>query len=369
MQKKRTSATKKKKTSTKSVKNQNPIAYGMSKQPTSKTSSPSTAKKTGKPTTKKTAPKSQKGKKRKKRRLRIGRVLFLLIIAIGLGYIAIWTARTGIPLLIKRLQKDWLQINSAPIAFSKKAYQRLDQTLQNDVNQYVGQGLSIAGQDLVTGVSFGIASHHTVNAASWIALPVTMTLYNDIIQGTVSEKAIVKLTAADRQAGPGYLSGMPIGSSYTVTQLAKAAIVQHDTTAINMLIRYLGRGQITTFMNTMGSQETMQRPYLTTSYDMTLFYSYLYSMDQAHPAQMGSLMQDLALADPLIRLSSVKRPTINVVHTISNWPFEFYDAGILTVDHHPIAIAISTTHATILQANAEERTIAAQLVAFAQKGY
>ncbi len=306
--------------------------------------------------------------KRRRKKLRWGRVLMVTILAAGLGYVSFWTARAGLPQLYTKLRSDWQQVSSAPLPYSNRAYH----LLTSEITAYLQKqpkGFAVAGTDLATGVAFGVHQNQVVNAAQMTALPVSILLYSDIAQGIIHKNAIVTLQASDRQAGPGYVSGMPVGTTFTVTQLARAAIVDNDVTAIAMLIRFLGSDQINSFMTTMGTNSSILQPHLTTPYDYSLYLDYLYTMDQAHPQAVRPLLNDLTVTPSEGRIATIAGADIQVAHVLGNWPHEFHDASIIWVNGHPVTLVITSDGVTSQQAATVESHIARLVVQFEKKGY
>lgn len=306
--------------------------------------------------------------KRRRKKIRWSRVAMLTIVAAGLGYVSFWTARSGLPQLYTRLRSDWQQVSSAPLPYSSRAYKVLTEQIASYLAKQPGH-FAVAGTDLVTGVQYGVHQNAVVNAAQTVALPVAITLYSDIAQGLIHKNTIIKLQAGDKQAGPGYIGGMPDGTSFTAAQLARAAIVDSDVTATNMLIRFLGQDQINSFMTTMGSSGSIAEPRLTTPYDLSLYLDYLYTMDQAHGQSVSPLLRDLFATPSQGRIASAAKTDVKIAHVLGNWPNEFADAALLWVSGHPISLVITSNGVNEIEAATVESHLAHMVVSFTKKGY
>jgi len=277
---------------------------------------------------------------------------------------------TGVPQLLSRLQTDVRQItaSSATLPYSKGAYAALTRQLSAYVQSQPGQ-FSIAGSDLSTGATFGVHPNTQYSAAQTEALPVTMTLYSDIAAKLMTATTMVRLTAADEQAGPGYIGGMPYGTSFTVSQLARAALVKGDVVALNMLIRKLGRDQVDNFIVGMGSPATLTQPYLISPQELSLSLTYLYTMDQAHPRSVAPLMSDLLTVPGEGRIISGFPAGTKVAHITGDWPNEFHDAAIIWTSGHPVSLAICSDGVSNRTAARVESQVARIVAAFEQTGY
>lgn len=201
-----------------------------------------------------------------------------------------------------------------------------------------------------------------------MALPVAITLYSDIAAKTASPSTVVKLTPADEQAGPGYIGGMPYGTSLTVSELARASLVSSDVVATNMLIRTLGKSQIDSFIAAMGSSVRLVQPYVVTPSDLAMFMDYLYTMDQAHPRSVKPLMNDLQSVPADGRIQAGFPTGTHIAQIQGNWPNEFHDDAIVWTAGHPVALAICSNGVTSAQAAAVEAHVASLVAAFEKSG-
>lgn len=315
-------------------------------------------------------PKTASIAKKRRKRLKWHRLLFLLALAVGLGYGAYWLLVAGLPKLSLQIRADarLISSNTTTLPYSKGAYSALSRELANYLRTQPGT-YSVAGVDLKTGAEYGYNQQTMYSAAQTESLPIAMTLYSDIAAGVVKANAVVRLTSADEEAGPGYIGGMPLGTAFTVAQLARAAIDQGDVVAQNMLIRFLGRDQIDSFITGMGSDSSLALPYLVSAQDLSMSLSYLYTMDLAHPTALAPLMQDLARTAHEGRISKGFPAGTQIAHIDGDWPNEFHDAAIIWSAGNPITLAICSDGATVLQASAVEAHVAALVAAFEQSGY
>ncbi len=304
--------------------------------------------------------------KKRRKRIKWGRLVILLVIAMGLGYAMAWFIRTGIPQLIRTVNADFRQITqkTTPLPYSEGAYQSLSKQLQAFLDKQKGT-YGIYGIDMTTGAHFGWNDNQLFTAANESTLPVVINLYSDIANHHLNPATLVHYEPADKEAGSGFIAGMPFGTSFTVIQLAHAAIAQNDIVARNMLIRQLGSSQINNFTKAMGIMQPFAPPYVTTPKDLSIEMNYLYHMYQAHTQTVLPLIGLLEGNQNQGRIASGFAPNINVAQISANWPNEYHDAAIAMYPGHPIALSIcssGTTQAGASQVEAQAAKIVNQFL-------
>ncbi|MHB1626997.1 MAG: serine hydrolase [Bacilli bacterium] len=307
--------------------------------------------------------------KHRRRRLKWGRLGGVLATAVLFGFGAQWLIVHGVPQLAQRLRADVAQVTakSRPLPYTSGSYLALSRQIQLYLRSQPG-AYAVAGTDLVTGASFGYGQREAFTAAGTIALPVVVSLYSAIAAGSVTPTTIVHLRAQDQQAGPGYIGGMPVGTPFTVAELARAAIVRGDVVAINMLIRKLGAAQIQSFMTEAGSSHSLSQPRLVTPRDLTLYLAYLYAMDRAHPRAVGPLMADLRAVNGEGRIAGGFPRGTRIDQVVGDWPKEFHDAAIIWTAGHPVALSICSDGVTMAAASKVEGRVAKIVANFEQHG-
>ncbi len=307
--------------------------------------------------------------KYRRRKIKWGRLGGVLVVASLLGYGAEWLIVHDLPQLAQRLRADVTQVTAKahPLPYTSGAYLALSRNIQLYLRSQPGT-YAVAGTDLTTGATFGYGQHEAFSAAGTVALPVVISLYSAIAAGNMKPTAIVHLRAQDEEAGPGYIGGMPVGTPFTVAELARAAIVQGDVVATNMLIRKLGAATIESFMTEAGSRHSLSQPHLITPHDLTLYLSYLYTMAQAHPRSVGPLMADLRAVNGEGRLANGFPSGTRIDQVMGNWPKEFHDAAIIWSAGHPIALSVCSNGVTMAAASAVEAHVAKLVADFLQHG-
>ena len=307
--------------------------------------------------------------KHRRRKIKWGRLGGVLAAAVLFGFGAQWLIVHGVPQLAQRLRADITQVTakSRPLPYTSASYLALSRQIQLYLHSQPGT-YAVAGTDLATGATFGYGQREAFSAAGTIALPVVISLYSAIAAGAVKPTTIVHLRAQDQEAGPGYIGGMPVGTPFTVTELARAAIVRGDVVAINMLIRKLGAAQIQSFMTEAGSSHSLSQPRLVTPRDLTLYLAYLYTMDRAHPRAVGPLMADLRAVNGEGRIAGGFPQGTRIDQVVGDWPKEFHDAAIIWTAGHPVALSICSDGVTMAAASMVEGHIAKIVANFERHG-
>ncbi len=310
-------------------------------------------------------------RKHRLRKVRWSRLFFVALLASALGYGVYWLTGPGWGLLLAKFRGDIRQAAgvTAPLPYTAKAYAILDRRIAVYLAKQPGH-YSLAGRDLATGASFGIRQNSSFSAAQTIALPVVIDLYSQIANGSLKPTAPVALTAQDVTPGPGFIGGMPTGSRFTVSELAKAALIDADATAFNMLVRLLGKSQVDSFAAAMGGgPSALAQPYRITPLELTRYLAYLYTMFHAHSQAVAPLMRDLAAVPSEGRLAAGFPKGTQIAHIAGDWPHEFHDAALVWTIGHPLALAVCSLGVTQTAAAGVESHIARMVAQFEVTGY
>ncbi len=100
-------------------------------------------------------------------------------------------------------------------------------------------------------------------AASLIKIPVVLALYEQVQQGILSLDEQLTLRQEDIVGGSGSLQYAPIGSTYTLRDLAARALYDSDNTATNMLLDRLGGLEpVNALLERIGAHQTQMQRYL-----------------------------------------------------------------------------------------------------------
>lgn len=93
-------------------------------------------------------------------------------------------------------------------------------------------------------------------SASMIKIFILAKLYEEEKNGNISDTQLIRLTDNNRVGGAGSLQGFPIGTEFTIQQVAAHMITESDNTATNMLIDLLGMDSINQYIHENGYTDT-----------------------------------------------------------------------------------------------------------------
>lgn len=322
------------------------------------------------PKTKKRTRKPSSLAKKRRSKIKWGRIAVVLVAAIGIGYGLAWFVQYGIPQIWSRLKIDISQLTAkvTPLPYSQAAYTHLTNELAAYLRQQTGT-YGISGIDLTTGATFGWNANLQFTAANTSVLPVVLTLYHELATKQIAPGKIVRYERQDTEAGTGFIGGMPYGTPFTVLQLVHASIAQNDIVARNMLIRTLGSKQINDFLSTIGVTQTFQPPYVTTPQDLSLEMNALYNMDNKYPQTMMPLVDILENNLGQGRLAKGFTSNVNIAELPANWPHEYHDTALVFAKPHPLAVSICSDGTNETTASAVEAQAARIINQFIATGH
>ncbi|HPQ47623.1 MAG TPA: serine hydrolase [Clostridia bacterium] len=128
------------------------------------------------------------------------------------------------------------------------------------------------------------------------AIPVNLYLYMMVSTGNLGMDETVTLTDEDRRGTEGKITESVSGTTYTLSELSKASIEQGDYTALNMLVRYLGRHDINDYIESLRAAST-DVPLYTSPADMAIFYKEIYDRAKTNGNVFGDLYNSMAAAE------------------------------------------------------------------------
>ncbi|MBN1622723.1 MAG: serine hydrolase [Clostridia bacterium] len=120
------------------------------------------------------------------------------------------------------------------------------------------------------------------------AIPVNLYLYMMVSNGSLVMNETIELTDQDRRGTDGDITDSTTGKVFTLGELSKASIEQGDYTALNMLVRYLGKQEINDYLESIRAANT-DVPLYTSPADMAIFYKEIYD----NTGISGSVFEEL----------------------------------------------------------------------------
>ncbi|MBM7868346.1 serine hydrolase [Heliobacterium gestii] len=221
-------------------------------------------------------------------------------------------------------------------------YGPLKQQIQNYLNTRPGQ-VNLFVQDVTTGAKMDIGGDEIHRTASTHKVPTVMYLYRLAAQGKVDLDAKLTYTSQYYRQGTGILQTKPYGGQYTLRELGRLSIVYSDNVAWAMLLDYLGRDNVNTFMRSLGGNVTgsdAKGYFITTPRDMGKYLGALLLFRDAQPQLGGEIfhaMENTIFNDRI----PAKLPTGTVVaHKIGSLDDSIHDVGIIFANNRPFILSI-----------------------------
>jgi len=221
-------------------------------------------------------------------------------------------------------------------------YANLQAGLQSYLSTRPGQW-SVYVQDLSTGQSMGIDPDAAYDAASTIKLPLILYLYEQAAQGKVDLNTKVTYTQADYEQGSGILQAQPVGSQYTLRDLARLAIENSDNVARNMIQDYVGYDNLIAFMQSLGGQVTYQvnGDTYTSAADMAKYLGALLVFRDQNPDLGNEILyyMEHSVYDPS-GLPQELPSGVVVAHKMGALNDKWHDVGIVFAGDRPYLITV-----------------------------
>lgn len=200
---------------------------------------------------------------------------------------------------------------------------------------------SITVIDLRSGQEIDLNDGKATNAASVNKLEILAALYHEVERGRLSLSQTLTTTDDDIQDyGTGVIRYQPVGSTYTLAELAKLLIEQSDNTASYMLAQTVGLDTIEQLVEGWGLHATHVGQDVSTARDAAHFLTLLYQgklANKADTAQMIDYLSHTAFND---RIPAGVPPSITVAHKIGNQVNVYDDAGIVYLTGRPYILSI-----------------------------
>ena len=132
-----------------------------------------------------------------------------------------------------------LQVSSAVITNMSAA----QAAVENIVSGY-GENVAVSVRMLDGSGNFDINGDESMQSASMIKLLVLAEYLDEVDAGTISSDDAYELAYADVVGGSGTMQGDPVGTQYTLDEVARRMIAVSDNVGTNVLIERMGVEQI-----------------------------------------------------------------------------------------------------------------------------
>ncbi len=300
-------------------------------------------------------------------------VLLLALIAIALALLA-----------IRHLQQQPVRLPAAPtagaatiasIGTAQSTTSAVSSTTNDILQPLAGKIVALTAplqgtygvwvMDLPTGASTGQHAQRPFVAASVIKFCILVALYEEQAKGQLSLNEKITTTAADIQNyGTGSIRYDPVGTSYTLADLAQRAAKQSDNTAAYLILQRLGSAYVQSRTNAWGLADTSITQDRTSPRDIGTLFAAV-AQRRLLPAHSAlDLLGILTNTDFEDRLPALLPPYVVVSHKIGTEANGVMnDAGLVVLPTRSYVLAVMTDGADPDQAITAEQQLSQ--VAFA----
>jgi beta-lactamase class A len=222
--------------------------------------------------------------------------------------------------------------------------------------------------DLTSGQKVDVDAANPMNAASVNKLEILAALYHEVEAGRVHLDTTLTLSAANIQDyGTGVLRYQPLGTRYTLGQLATVLIEQSDNTASYMLAQYLGLATIDALVAGWGLSSTTVRQEISTPQDAARFMQLLYEGKLANVADTKQMLDYLSHTAFNDRIPAGLPAGIVVAHKIGTQVNVENDVALVSLPGRPYVLSIFARDVTEVNAVPVEQAISRAVYQFEQQ--
>ncbi|MDZ5471912.1 CapA family protein [Bacillus sp. 31A1R] len=169
-------------------------------------------------------------------------------------------------------------------AVSQTTNQKFQVDVSKALNSYIkknGGNITLQYQDLITDDQFHINGDSKRAAASTIKLPLALYVMELAAQKKINLNKRLTYKSYHYYGGSGVIQYHKVGSSYTVKDLVKKAMVHSDNIAFIMLREMVGRQNFINYMKKIGGKYTYPNGQnMTSAKDLVIYADYLYKFSQ-----------------------------------------------------------------------------------------
>jgi beta-lactamase class A len=227
-------------------------------------------------------------------------------------------------------------------------------------------GVSIV--DLTSGQKLDLNAAEPMNAASVNKLEILAALYHEVEAGRVHLDTTLTLTTANIQDyGTGVIRYQPLGTRYTLDQLATVLVEQSDNTASYMLAQYLGLATIDKLVAGWGLTSTVVGQEVSTPQDAARFMQLLYEGKLANGADTRQMLDYLSHTAFNDRIPAGLPAGIVVAHKIGTQVNVENDVALVQMPGRPYVLSIFAKDVTEANAVPVEQAISRTVYQYEQQ--
>lgn len=240
----------------------------------------------------------------------------------------------------------------------------VEQALQHLIAGAPGiYGVSVI--DLTSNQEVNINATSRMNAASVNKLEILAALYHECATGRLHlDQTLTTSAASIQDYGTGVIRYQPVGTQYTLGQLAQLLIEQSDNTASYLLAQTIGLSTIDELVATWGLDSTIVGQEVSTPHDAARFMQLLYQgklADATATSQMLAYLTHTAFND---RIPAGVPPNIPVAHKIGTQVNVENDVAIVDLSGRPYVLSIFARNVTEERAVPVEQAISRSVYQF-----
>lgn len=243
----------------------------------------------------------------------------------------------------------------------------LSQVLQSITSAAVGSyGISVI--DLTSGQNLDLNATSPMNAASVNKLEILAALYHQVEAGQLKLDQTLTMSAANRQDyGTGVMRYQPLGTRYTLAQLATVLIEQSDNTASYMLAQCVGLDTIDALVAQWGLKSTIVGQEVSTPADAAHFMQLLYQGKLANATDTNQMLQYLTHTAFHDRIPAGLPADVVVAHKIGTQVNVENDVALVALPGRPYILSIFAKDVTEEDAVPVEQAISRAVYQFEQQ--
>lgn len=231
----------------------------------------------------------------------------------------------------------------------ESSYQVFKDLVSKELNAYIkksGGTISLEYQDLITDETFQMKHTTGYMAASTIKLPLAMYIMELADQGKIDLAQKLTYKKHHYIGGSGVIQKDKKGTTYTIQDLVKKAMIYSDNIAYNMLKEKVGQKNYVAYMKNLGASYSSPNALdKTSAQDLVLYAKHLYDYSQKSAngeVLVGYLQQTIfneTIPKGVEGLKTAHKVGMIPMYKVSN------DVAIV-YDQNPFALAVMTNGLT-----------------------
>ena len=248
-------------------------------------------------------------------------------------------------LIIVFLVMSMLMPSQSASAAELTAQQDFTKKVSSELNKYIkkaGGRVTLQYQDLVTGETFQIKGKTANRAASTIKLPLALYIMEQADKGKINLNQKLKYKSYHYYGGSGVIQKDKVGTSYTIRDLVKKAMIYSDNIAFIMLKERVGQQTFIKYMKSVGGQYAYPNGQnLTSAKDLTIYAKRLYQFSNKSPLgkELVGYLKKTVYNTTIPR--GIKGTA--VAHKVGMIPEDrIYNDAAIVFDKNPYVLAITT---------------------------